>query len=113
VVGKEGKQLGAQRIQCDAPSQSDLHKTETIQRNVQCVSRLAKLASVTQVRRECRRVFNEEPSHENNFRRWDRQLKETGSRLDKNVLEDHSLVTSLWTVLSAVRRNLCVNVLEN
>jgi hypothetical protein len=28
-------------------------------------------------------VFNEKPQHENSIRRWDRQLKETGSLLDK------------------------------
>jgi hypothetical protein len=28
-------------------------------------------------------VFNEEPPHESNIRRWQRQLKETGSLLDK------------------------------
>jgi hypothetical protein len=42
-----------------------------------------KFESVTQVRREYRRVFNEEPPHENSIRRWDRQLKEAGSLLDK------------------------------
>lgn len=54
----------------------------TVQKKVQCVLWLAKLESVTLVRREYRRVFNEEPPHENNIRRWDRQLKETGSLLD-------------------------------
>jgi hypothetical protein len=43
----------------------------------------ANFESVTQVRREYRRVFNEEPPHENSIRCWDRQLKETGSPLDK------------------------------
>jgi hypothetical protein len=28
-------------------------------------------------------VFNKEPPHENSIRRWDKQLKETGSLLDK------------------------------
>jgi hypothetical protein len=50
---------------------------------VQCVLRLAKFESVTQVRRELRRVFNEEPPYKNIIRRWDRQLKETGSLLAK------------------------------
>jgi transposase len=54
-----------------------------VQRKVQCVLWLAKFESVTQERHECRRMFNEEPPHENSIRRWDRQLKETGSLLDK------------------------------
>jgi hypothetical protein len=49
------------------------------ERKVQCVLWLAKFESVTRVRREYRRVFNEEPPHENSIRRWDKQLKETGS----------------------------------
>jgi transposase len=83
VGGREGKQLRAQRIQGDAHSQSELQKMATVQRKVHCVLRLAKFESVTQVRREYRRVFGEEPPHENNIRHWDRQLKETGSLLDK------------------------------
>jgi hypothetical protein len=55
----------------------------TFQRKVPCVLWLAKFKSVTQVRREYRRVFNEEPPHENSINRWDRQLKETGSLLGK------------------------------
>jgi transposase len=39
--------------------------------------------NLSQVRCEYRRVFNEEPPHESNIRRWERQLKETGSLLDK------------------------------
>jgi hypothetical protein len=58
-----------------------------VERKVQCVLRLAKFESVTRVRREYRRVFNEEPPHENNIRRWDKQLKETGS-YTRNVQED-------------------------
>jgi transposase len=54
-----------------------------VERKVQCVLRIAKFESVTHVRREYRRVFNEEPPHENNIRRWDKQLKETGRLLDK------------------------------
>ncbi|KAJ4436488.1 hypothetical protein ANN_16519 [Periplaneta americana] len=46
-----------------------------VQRKVQCVLWLAKFESVTRVRREFRRVFNKEPPHENNIRRWDRQLR--------------------------------------
>jgi hypothetical protein len=49
-----------------------------LQRKVQCVLWLAKFESVTQVRREYRRVFDDELPHENSIRRWDRQLKETG-----------------------------------
>jgi hypothetical protein len=49
----------------------------------QCVLWLAKFVSVTRVRREYRRVFSEEPPHENNIRRWDNQLNETVSLLDK------------------------------
>jgi hypothetical protein len=75
--------LRAHHIQCDAHSQSDLHKMATVQRNVQCVMWPAKFESVTQVRPEYKRVFNEEPLCENNIRRWDRQLKETGSLPDK------------------------------
>jgi transposase len=56
-----------------------------VKRKVQCVLRLAKFESVTPVRREYRRVFNEEPPHENNIRRWDKKLKETGSLLDKKL----------------------------
>jgi hypothetical protein len=74
--------LRAQHIQRDAHSQSDLHKMATVQRNVLCVMWLAKFYSVTQLRPEYNRVFNEEPVCENNIRRWDRQLKETGSRPD-------------------------------
>jgi hypothetical protein len=55
----------------------------TVKWNVQCVLWLAKVESVTQVRSEYCRVFNEEPPCESNIRRWDRQLKETGSLLDK------------------------------
>jgi hypothetical protein len=54
-----------------------------VERKVQCVLWLTKFESVTRVRREYHRVFNEEPPHENNIRRWDKQLKETGSLLDK------------------------------
>jgi transcriptional regulator GlxA family with amidase domain len=54
-----------------------------VQRKVHCVLWFAKFESVTQVRREYRRVFNEEPQHENSIRRCDRQLKETGSLLDR------------------------------
>ncbi|XP_021913745.1 uncharacterized protein LOC110826920 [Zootermopsis nevadensis] len=56
----------------------------TVQRKVQCVLWLAKFESVTLVRREYRSVFNEEPPHENNIRRWDKQLKETGSLLKQS-----------------------------
>jgi hypothetical protein len=55
----------------------------TVHRKVQRVLWLAIFESVTQVRREYRRVFNEEPPHENSIRRWDRHLKETGSLVDK------------------------------
>jgi hypothetical protein len=82
VVGEESKQLGAQRIQGDAHSPSDLQKMATVQRKVQCVLWLAKFESVIQVRREYRRVFNEEPPHESNIRRWEGQLKEPGSLLN-------------------------------
>jgi hypothetical protein len=63
--GREGKQLRAQRIQGDAHSQSNLHKMATFQRKVQVQSFLciAKFESVSQVRREYRRVINEEPPH--------------------------------------------------
>jgi hypothetical protein len=64
-------------------TRSDLHKMATVRRKVQCILWLAKFESVTQVRREYRHVYNEEPPHENSIRRWDRQLKETGSILDK------------------------------
>jgi hypothetical protein len=83
VVGREGKQLHAQHIQGDAHSQSDLHKMVMVQRKVQCVLWFAKFESVTQVQREYRHVFNEEPPHKNSNHRWDRQLKEMGSLLDK------------------------------
>jgi hypothetical protein len=83
VVGREGKQLRAHFIQSDAHSQSDLHKMATVQREVQCVLWLEKCECVTQVQRENLHMFNEEPSHENSFRLWDRELKETGSLLDK------------------------------
>jgi hypothetical protein len=69
VVRREGKQLRAQRIQDDAHPQRDLHKMAAVQRKVQCVLWLAKFESVTQVQREYRRVFNEEPPHENSIRR--------------------------------------------
>jgi hypothetical protein len=67
--GREGKQLCAQRIQGDAHSPSDLQKMAAVQRKVQFVLWLAKFESVTQVRREYRRVFNAEPPHESNIRR--------------------------------------------
>jgi hypothetical protein len=54
-----------------------------VKRKVQCVLWLAKFESVSRVRREYRRVLNEEPPHENNISRWDEQLKETGSLLYK------------------------------
>jgi hypothetical protein len=81
--GRKGKQLRARRIQGDADSPSDLQKMATVQKKVQCVLWLAKFESVTQVRREYRYVFNEEPPHQSNIPRWERQLKETGSLLDK------------------------------
>jgi hypothetical protein len=73
--GREDKQLRAQRIQGDAHSQSDLHKMATVQWRVQCVMWPAKFESVTQVWRQS--------SHINRIRRWDRQLRKTGSLLHK------------------------------
>jgi transposase len=109
--------LRAQRNQGDTHSPSDLQKLATVQRKVQCVLWLAKFESVTQVRREYRRVFMEEPQHESNIRRWERHLKETGSLLDKQgsgspSVSDES-VENIRNSLSAVRRNQCVNVPEN
>jgi hypothetical protein len=66
---REGRKLSAQRIQGDAHSPSDLQKMAMVQRIVQCVLWLAKFESVTQVRREYRRVFNEETLHESSIRR--------------------------------------------
>ncbi|KAJ4437218.1 hypothetical protein ANN_17353 [Periplaneta americana] len=54
-----------------------------IESKVKNVLRLAKFESMTRVRREFRHVFNEESPHDNNIRRWNRQLKETGSILGK------------------------------
>jgi hypothetical protein len=65
--GRERKQLRAQRIQGDAHSQSDLNNMATVKRKVQCVLWLAKFESVTHVRNEYRRVFNEESPHENSI----------------------------------------------
>jgi transposase len=53
------------------------------------------------VQSEYHRVFNEEPPHENNIHRWDKQLKETGSLLDKKrsrrpSVSDES-VEAIWT----------------
>ena len=55
----------------------------TVQRKVQCVLWLAKFESVTCVQREYHRVYREQLSHRNNINWWDKQLKETGSLLNK------------------------------
>jgi hypothetical protein len=93
--GRKGKQLCAQCIQGDAHSLSDLQKMATVQRKMQCVLWLAKFESVTQVQREYHSVFNEEPPHESNIRHWERQLKETGSLLDKQCSERPSVSDEL------------------
>lgn len=63
-----------------------------VRRKGRCVSWPAKFESVTRVRREYRDAFNGDPPHENNTRRWDKQLKETGSQ---TALSDECVVTSL------------------
>jgi hypothetical protein len=119
VVGREGKQLRAQRIQCDTHLPSDLQKMAMVQRKVKCVLWLAKFESVTQVRREYRHVFNEEPSHESSIRHWERGLKEMGSLLDKQhsgraSLSDESVENIQNTFIHSLKKSVrkCAQELE-
>jgi hypothetical protein len=62
---------------------------------------LAKFQSVTQEWHEYRCVFNKEPPHKNSIRCWDRQLKETGSLVDKQ----HSGTLSISDELENIRNS--------
>ncbi|GFT41569.1 DUF4817 domain-containing protein [Nephila pilipes] len=55
----------------------------TVQRKVQCVLWLTKFESVTKVQCDYRRVYKEKLQLRNNIIRWVKQLKDTGSLLDK------------------------------
>jgi hypothetical protein len=84
----------------------------TVQRKVQCVLWLAKFEFLTQVRREYRRVFNEEPPHENSIRRWDRQLKDAGSLLDKQrpgrpSVSDESVENIRNSFIRSPKKSVC------
>lgn len=61
----------------------------TVQREVCCVLWVAKFNAVILVQHEYRNVFHEGALHENNICRWDKQVKETGSLLKKNIQIGH------------------------
>ncbi|KAJ4435005.1 hypothetical protein ANN_23578 [Periplaneta americana] len=85
-------------------------------RKVHCVLRLVKFDPVIRVR-QFRHLFKEESPHENNFRFWNRQLKETGSQLEKKRTgrpsTNDETVEAIRRILFRVRRNEFVNVPDN
>ncbi|KAJ4447070.1 hypothetical protein ANN_09059 [Periplaneta americana] len=99
--GEQEKSSGQKKISDDR-RHKDMWITD-VQRKVQCVLWLEKFESVTRVRHEFHCIFNEEPPHENNIRRWDRQLKDIVSLLGKKY--SGSPLTSDETVKRKVKES--------
>ena len=55
----------------------------TIQQKPQCVLWYHKLKSPTAVQRKFRNEFGQDPPHTNSFKRWFKNIIETGSILDR------------------------------